>query len=258
MKDEFNHVEIDGKEADDIQVKMDDVVADAEAFAAEEKTVQPERSRRGGAKPVPVMEDPMSDEDFNEELKELMEEDTSGKKKKKKKKNGERGRRKKWSGKKKVLVGVAIAVVVIFGASKVMGGGKAPQMMASTFPLTRGEVVEMLSVSGPVEGTDSVEVVSNLHAEILEIPVKEGDRVEKDQLLATLDEKDAKKEVDIAQNAYDLAVTTYNEKQIEAENGYAKQSRITMPPRQLRQNKCAVPVRKRLPAGAGDSFRRTE
>lgn len=67
-----------------------------------------------------------------------------------------------------------------------------------------------------------MEVVSNLHAEILEIPVKEGDRVEKDQLLATLDEKDAKKEVDIAQNAYDLAVTTYNEKQIEAENGYAK------------------------------------
>ncbi len=46
--------------------------------------------------------------------------------------------------------------------------------------------------------------------------------MEKDQLLATLDEKDAKKEVDIAQNAYDLAVTTYNEKQIEAENGYAK------------------------------------
>ena len=44
MKDEFNHVEIDGKEADDIQVKMDDVVADAEAFAAEES-----RSGTGGA-----------------------------------------------------------------------------------------------------------------------------------------------------------------------------------------------------------------
>ena len=86
MKDEFNHVEIDGKEADDIQVKMDDVVADAEAFAAEEKTVQPEHSRRGGAKPVPVMEDPMSDEDFNEELKELMEEDTSARRKKRRRK----------------------------------------------------------------------------------------------------------------------------------------------------------------------------
>ena len=44
MKDEFNHVEIDGKEADDIQVKTDDVVADAEAFAAEEKTVRAGRS----------------------------------------------------------------------------------------------------------------------------------------------------------------------------------------------------------------------
>lgn len=222
MKDEFNHVEIDGKEADAIQVKMDDVVADAEKFAAEERSADPDRNRKGGAESEPVMEEQMSDEEFNEELKELMEEDNSGKKKKKKKKKGERGRRKKWSVRKKILVGAGAAVVVIFGASKVMGGGKAPQMMAATFPLSRGEVVEMLSVSGPVEGTDSVEVVSNLHAEILEIPVKEGDRVEKGQLLATLDEKDAKKEVDIAQNAYDLAVTTYNEKQIEAENGYAK------------------------------------
>lgn len=31
-----------------------------------------------------------------------------------------------------------------------------------------------------------------------------------------------KKEVDIAQNAYDLAVSTYQDKQLEAENGYAK------------------------------------
>ena len=60
-------------------------------------------------------------------------------------------------------------------------------------PLKKGEVTETLSVSGPVQGTDSVEVVSNLHAEILDLPVKEGDKVEKGQLLATLDDKDAKK-----------------------------------------------------------------
>ena len=83
-------------------------------------------------------------------------------------------------------------------------------------------MVEELSVSGPIEGTDSVEVVSNLHAEILTISVKEGDRVEAGQILATLDDTDAKKEVDIAQNAYDLAVSTYNRMQTEAENGYAK------------------------------------
>lgn len=184
MKDEFDHAEIDSKEA--------------------ESAGQ------------------MSDEDFNEELKELMEEDSSGRKGKKNRKKKNRGNRKKWSRKKKIIVGAAAAAVVIFAASKVMGGNGAPQMTASTFPLAKGEVVEMLSVSGPVEGTDSVEVVSNLHAEILELMVKEGDRVEKGQLLATLDDKDAKKEVDIAQNAYDLALTTYNEKQIEAENGYAR------------------------------------
>lgn len=226
MKDEFSHVEIDGQDADEIKVRMDDVVAEAEAFTAGENLEKKENAAKKkagtnkGAGQTPVLEEPMSDEEFNEELKELMEEDDSGRKKKKKKRD--KGRRKKWSKKKKVIIGVAAAAVVVFGASRVMGGTKAPQMMAATFPLAKGEVVEMLSVSGPVEGTDSVEVVSNLHAEILEIPVKEGDRVEKGQLLATLDEKDAKKEVDIAQNAYDLAVSTYNEKQIEAENGYAR------------------------------------
>ena len=95
-------------------------------------------------------------------------------------------------------------------------------MMVTVSPLKKGEVVEELSVSGPVQGTDSVEVVSNLHAEILELPVKEGDRVEKGQVLAVLDDKDVKKELDIAQNAYESAVSTYQDKQLEAENGYAK------------------------------------
>lgn len=158
--------------------------------------------------------DPMEDKDFDRELKALMIEEGNGKKKKKRK-------GKKWSKKRKILTG-GVAAIIIFAAFRILSGGKAVPMVVNTTPLSKGEVVEMLSVSGPVQGTDSVEVVSNLHAEILELPVKEGDRVEKDQLLATLDDKDAKKEVDIAQNDYDLAVSTYNDKQLEAENGYAK------------------------------------
>lgn len=158
---------------------------------------------------------PMSDEEFDKELKSLMEEEKGGKKKKKRLK-------KKWSKKKKILTGGAVAIVAFFVAVKLFGGGGSAPMMVSTSPLAKGDVIETLTVSGPVQGTDSVEVVSNLHAEILELPVKEGDRVEKGQLLATLNDKDARKEVDIAQNAYDLAVSTYNDKQLEAENGYAK------------------------------------
>nr|WP_314462465.1 efflux RND transporter periplasmic adaptor subunit [uncultured Clostridium sp.] len=158
---------------------------------------------------------PMADDDFENELKHLMSEEHGSKKKKKLFK-------KKWSRKKKILVGSAIAAVFLFIAFRSAASGKSAVMPVTAIPLKKGEVTEILSVSGPVQGTDSVEVVSNLHAEILELPVKEGDKVEKGQLLATLDAKDAKKEVDIAQNAYDLAVSTYKDKQLEAENGYAK------------------------------------
>ncbi len=158
----------------------------------------------------------MSDEAFDKELENLMEEENTGKKKKKK------GPRKKWSKKRKIITIGAAAIGAFFIAFKVLAGGSGGALPVTVSPLAKGEVVDMLSVSGPVQGTDSVEVVSNLHAEILELPVKEGDRVEKGQVLALLDDKDAKKEVDIAQNAYDLAVSTYQDKQLEAENGYAK------------------------------------
>ena len=158
---------------------------------------------------------PMADDDFEKELEHLMTEEHGGKKKKKLFK-------KKWSRKKKIIMGSAVTVVFLFIAFKSVAGGKSAVMPVIATPLKKGEVTETLSVSGPVQGTDSVEVVSNLHAEILELRVKEGDKVEKGQLLATLDDKDAKKGVDIAQNAYDLAVSTYKDKQLEAENGYAK------------------------------------
>ena len=37
-----------------------------------------------------------------------------------------------------------------------------------------------------------------------------------------IDDSDVRKELDMAQNTYDLAVSTYNEQQVLAENGYAK------------------------------------
>ena len=86
----------------------------------------------------------------------------------------------------------------------------------------RKTIQNRLSVTGPVSGTDSVDVVSNLHAEILEIPVKEGDKVTKGQTLAVLDDSDVRKTTDIAKNDYDLAVSTCAEKDKEARNGYAK------------------------------------
>lgn len=163
---------------------------------------------------------------FEEELAELMKTEPSGKKKgKKKKEKGKRdkttkGERKPWSKKRRIITGAA-AVVLVIGAFKIFGGNKEQVPMVSTAPLTKGTIEEELTISGPVSGTDSVEVVSNLHAEVKDIHVKEGDRVEAGQLLAVIDDSDVRKEVDMAQNAYDLAVSTYKEQQILAENGYA-------------------------------------
>ena len=122
---------------------------------------------------------------------------------------------------KKVAIGAAGAVVVLAAASFTMGGKKDAGIMVSTVPLEKGDIQEVLSISGPISGTDSAEVVSRLHAEIQEILVKEGDKVAAGQVLARLDPSDVQKEVEIAQNAYNLAVAERNDAQRQAENGYA-------------------------------------
>ena len=94
--------------------------------------------------------------------------------------------------------------------------------MVDVAPLTKQDIQEKLSLSGPVSGTDSVDVVSNIHAEITAMNVKEGDQVKKDQVLAVLDSTDLEQEVQIAQNAYDLAVNNKQEKDKEAALGYEK------------------------------------
>ncbi len=174
------------------------------------------------------------DAQLDAEVEALMQADTSGGKKKRKK--AKRNKRQEKAGdpsrelpqdqpkkgkKKKILIGAAVAVVVLFGASKLFGGGGG-QMTAPAIHPSRDLVQNRLSVSGPVSGTDSVDVVSNLHAEVLDISVKEGDRVEKGQILAVLDDADIQKELEMAKNNYDLAVTTQKEQEVAARNGYEK------------------------------------
>lgn len=153
-------------------------------------------------------EEKIQPEEFDRELERLMS--ASGEKKKK-------GGRKK-----RIAAAAAAAVVLGILGIRIMGSQETKLPPVSTITPVYKNIQNRLSVSGPVSGTDSVDVVSNLHAEVLEIPVKEGDRVTKGQILAILDDTDIKKEVAIAKNDYDLAVSTCSEKDREAANGYAK------------------------------------
>ena len=158
------------------------------------------------------------------------EDDGNGRKKKKRKKRKEAGEKntglikriKGWSRRRKILTAAGVVVIVLLAGSKLGGGGKSPGIMVDVAPLTKQAIKEKLSLSGPVSGTDSVDVVSNIHAEIVTMNVKEGDQVKKDQVLAVLDSTDLEREVQIAQNAYDLAVNNKQEKDKEAALGYEK------------------------------------
>lgn len=159
------------------------------------------------------------EQQFQAELAELMREDSSGKKKKKDKgKKRVNGQKK---GAKKFIIAAAIIAAAVGGFVFLKPKQQKPTIVNTT-PLAKGTIEQELTISGPVSGTDSVDVVSNLHSEVTDIQVKEGDRVEQGQLLAVIDDSDVRKELDMAQNTYDLAVSTYNEQQILAENGYAK------------------------------------
>ena len=158
----------------------------------------------------------MTDQEFERELADQMAVDSPGKKKKGKKSG------RFWTKKKLIIIGVTAAAVALIVILMKMSGNKNGVMMVSTAPLEKGNIQEVLSISGPISGTDSAEVVSRLHAEILEILVKEGDKVKAGEVLARLDPEDVQKEVEIAQNAYNLAVAERSEAQLQAETGYAK------------------------------------
>lgn len=137
-------------------------------------------------------EERISPEEFDKELEALL----TGKEEKKK------------THKKKIMVAVAALAILGIAGMKLFNGGTDMIPVVDTVRPVRKTIQNRLTVTGPVSGTDSVDVVLNLHAEILEIPVKEGDKVIKGQTLAVLDDSDVKREAEIARNDYDLAVST--------------------------------------------------
>ena len=173
--------------------------------------------KAGDSEEIQVLEGISESEEIDRRVEELMapEEDGNGKKKKKKHKTGHRTpeggfhpvrRFKEFSRKRKIITVLLLAAVVLFGFSRMSGGKKDMGIPVAVMPLAKQDVQEKLTVSGPVSGTDSVDVVSNIHAEITAMNVKEGDTVTKGQVLAVVDSTDLEREVQIAQNAYDLAV----------------------------------------------------
>ncbi|MBS6913758.1 MAG: efflux RND transporter periplasmic adaptor subunit [Clostridium sp.] len=163
---------------------------------------------------------PKSGEEVERELEAYINEPKNGKRRRTSLSGAVRAIRGQSPKKKRIEAVLAVAAAVCLAVRCTAGGSTLSQV--PSMALAKGDVVSSLSLTGPVSGTDSADVVSNLHSEVLEIRVKEGDTVEKGQVLAVIDRTDAQKEVDVAQNAYDLAVSEYNESLRDTKIGYEK------------------------------------
>lgn len=123
--------------------------------------------------------------------------------------------------KRAVLIS-AVLLAAVIGLFRCAGGSGEEAPLVEVTALTKGDIQEKLSLTGPISGTDHVDVVSNIHAEILSMEVKEGDKVTKGQLLASLDPADLQREVEIARNACRQAEAQKAQKDKEAALGYEK------------------------------------
>ena len=129
-------------------------------------------------------------------------------------------KKKKFLTKKKLLAGVVVVAVAAGGFLFFRSGGETAAPV-NVVAVEQQTLRDSVSLKAPLEGTETVEIVSNLHYEVTAINVKEGDRVTKGQVLAVLDTDAMADEIGSAQDALALAQAQYEDslrsKQLEYE-----------------------------------------
>ncbi|MDO4541070.1 MAG: efflux RND transporter periplasmic adaptor subunit [Syntrophomonadaceae bacterium] len=123
--------------------------------------------------------------------------------------------------KRKVIIGGAVLAVVVV-AALVLGGGGEPAVRVSAVPLEQKTIEESLTVKAPLQGVESIEIVSRLHYKVAELNVQEGDVVTAGQVLAVLDSEDLQQDINDARDAYELARAQYDEQLRDVQNTYDK------------------------------------
>lgn len=116
-----------------------------------------------------------------------------------------------WSGKKKIFWLLLVVLIVVLVVVKSCGSSQPVGVQVSTMPLAKGSLQSTLSLKAPLEGTESIEVASSLHNEIVEIRVKEGDTVAAGQVLAVLDTGDINTQIQMAEADLQAAEANYND-----------------------------------------------
>ena len=123
---------------------------------------------------------------------------------------------------KKIWMVILLLVIILMGFNMLTNSDQPRGMMVTTSAVTQKDLEESLTLKAPLEGRESVEVVSNLHYEVLQINVQEGDKVAKGDVLAVLDQEVLQREFEEAQDALELATIQSQEKLKENQRAYEK------------------------------------
>src|SRR4051812_41457049 len=83
---------------------------------------------------------------------------------------------------------ISVVVLILFSIVGKKAGwiGGADKIPVSTEKVMRRTIIETVSASGKIQPEVEVKISSDVSGEIVELPVKEGDRVTKGQLLAKI------------------------------------------------------------------------
>lgn len=114
--------------------------------------------------------------------------------------------------KKTVILLIAVVVVLIAALAFIvhkMSGAKEEETQINTATVERKTITKTVDGSSVVEANDTYEISALVTGEILSDTFSEGDLVEKDQLLYTIDSSDAQESVDTAENSLAKAQQSY-------------------------------------------------
>lgn len=111
----------------------------------------------------------------------------------------------KWRSKKTIFGGLGLLVLVVLLVAQ-FAGSKEDRTSVSVDVAYKDEISEIVTASGRVQPQTKVDITSQVSAQIVEIYVKDGDRVERGQPLLLLDTVQLK--TDVAGSEYSLEELT--------------------------------------------------
>ncbi|HET9253479.1 MAG TPA: efflux RND transporter periplasmic adaptor subunit [Candidatus Eisenbacteria bacterium] len=115
---------------------------------------------------------------------------------------------------RRLTLGAALVTLAVLGCAKGGPGGGGfgggmPPMPAETAVVGKESVVDRFEAIGTIEAADYITVVSEIDAEVVSLPFREGQPIAKGSLIARLDDDMLRAEVERASAVRDQAKATY-------------------------------------------------